>query len=296
MSLFGDPEGIPCCCLSGCCPETELPECVTLTLESSCCPGDVAVVVLTREDALSACDGGEQRPTTGASAFGGGDITKIWTGALPDDWCAAAEIGDATVNVFCRTDPETGEQSWWIYIADSDLGHNWYNYTPAPQYHELILVSCDPFLLQIGATLPDCSSESCIWTWQAACFIAGTTVDTPSGLRDIKDLKPGDMVLDIHGEPVTVLEVIETEVSELVCLRGSCGFDTGVTPEHPFFLADMQTTVEAGSLKSGDVLPLGNTVTSTHREMGKFTVYNLSVSGSNSFIADGYAVHNKGNL
>jgi len=184
------------------------------------------------------------------------------------------------------------EQTFWIYISDNDLGHSWYPASTA-QYFQLTLVSCDPLLLSFGAT-PDCSGSSCIWTWQAACFIAGTTIDTPSGKANIEALKAGDEVLDAFGDTVTVLELIESDVNELVCLRGSSGFDTGVTPEHPFLATDMQTEIQAGKLRPGDLLPLGNTITASHRERGKFTVYNLSVTGSHTFVADGYAVHNKG--
>lgn len=292
MSLFGAPEGTPCCCLSSCCPGIPLPDCITLSLSSSCCEGETASVVLTAEDAAT-CDGGESRPFTAAETFCDGSPNVIYSGALDPDWCVAAELSDATVLVFCCLDPETGEPTWWIYISDNDGSHTWYNYAASPQFHRLTLVSCDPLLLQLNDEPTACGSD-CVFTWQAACFIAGTTVDTPSGLVNIETIKEGDIVLDVHGERVRVIAIMKTEVEELVCLRGSSGFDTGVTPEHPFFSLDMSTTVEAATLKPGDRLPLGNVITATHRERGKFTVYNLSVDGSNTFIADGYAVHNKG--
>ncbi len=290
MSLFGMPEGTPCCCQDGCCPGVVIPDCITLELSSSCCEGDVATIVLTKDTAPDTCPGGESRPTTGAEAYDA-DVTLIWTGAIPVDWCPAAEIGDATVNVFCRIDPITLERSWWIYIADNDLGHTWYPASTA-QYYQLDLISCDPFLLTFGST-PTCPS-SCVWTWQAACFVAGTLVRTPSGEVPIQLLTEGDQVIDINGDIVTVERIMAGDVDVLMELTDEHGIPTGVTPDHPFFALDLVSTIPAGKLVAGQRLPLGKTIASVKAFEGTFTVYNLTVSGSHTFIADGFAVHNKG--
>lgn len=291
MSLFGMPEGTPCCCDDGCCPGFVMPDCITLELASSCCTEEPISVVLTRADAIEDCIGGERRPYTAAESYGGGDTNTIWTGALPDDWCEISGLADATVNVFCRTDEITGEKSWWIYIGGNDLGVTWY---PAshPHFYQLDLISCDPFMLEINADPPDCSG--CIWTWQAACFVAGTLVKTPTGEKPIQLLKEGDQVVDIYGNTVAVSAIIAGEVDVLMELTDEYGVPTGVTPEHPFIALDMESTIEAGKLVAGHRLPLGKTIAAVKAFRGTFEVFNLSVTGSNTFIADGYAVHNKG--
>lgn len=294
MSLFGMPEGTPCCCQDGCCPGVAIPDCITLELNSSLCPGETATVVLTNINAPSLCDGGEDRPESMAEAYGA-DADLIWTGAIPEGWCEACEISSVinsgTVNVFCRIDPVTNERSWWIGIADNDLGHTWYPDSTA-QYYQLDLISCEPLLLQFGST-PDCDS-SCIWTFEAACFVAGTLVKTPTGERPIQLLKEGDEMLDIYGNTVVVFAIVSGEVDVLMELTDEYGVPTGVTPEHPFIALDMESTIEAGKLVAGQRLPLGKTIASVKAFRGTFEVYNLSVSGSNTFVADGYAVHNKG--
>ncbi|TXH15018.1 MAG: hypothetical protein E6R03_08090 [Hyphomicrobiaceae bacterium] len=325
MSLWGEPEGIPCCCLSGCCEGFVLPDCITLDLESSCCPGDMATVILTKEDLSggaggagstvsfvavgtmgvipfipigpssedeSGCPGGERRPFNAATNFCGATPSIVYTGALPADWCPGAELGNATVLVFCCIDPLTGEQSWWIYIGDNDLSHTWYPASTA-QYYRLTLISCDPFLLQFGSE-PDCSGTNCVFTWQAVCFVEGTLIDTPRGKVSIEVLQNGDEVIDIHGETVTVKNIVAGEVDVLIELTDEHGIKTGVTPEHPFF-TDSKLTIDAAKLVPGQNLPGGKTLTSVKAFRGKFKVFNLSVSGSNTFIADGYFVHNKGN-
>lgn len=299
MSLWGEPEGIPCCCLSGCCEGFVLPVCITLALESSCCPGDIATIVLIKEDVSgggSDCAGGTPRPFNAATNFCGATPAIVYTGALPMAWCPGSGLGDATVLVFCCIDPITGEKSWWIYIGGNDLGVDWYPASTA-HYYRLTLVSCDPFLLQINATPPDCGESTCVWTWQAVCFIEGTLVRTPQGEVVIESLMVGDVITDIHGESVTVLDVIPTEVDFLLRITAENGTLTGVTPEHPFIALDMESTIEAKDLTPGQSLPLNKMIVDSQlfrATNGKFKVFNLRVSGSNTFIADGFAVHNKG--
>lgn len=297
MSLFGMPEGTPCCCLSGCCEGLTMPDCVTLELTSSCCPGDIATIVLTKEDG-SGCVDGDPRPFTAAEARCEPNTPAlIYTGSIPDAWCATSGLGDATVNLFCCIDPLTGDGSFWLYIGGSDLGVTWYP-TSTPHYYQLTLISCDPFLLQFGST-PDCGGDTCIWTWSTGgCFVERTLVKTPTGEVGIETLKVGDLVIDIHGQTVVVFEVIPTEVDFLLCVTAENGVETGVTPEHPFIRADMTSTIEAKDLTSERALPFGKKAVKTQLFKAteeKFKVYNLSVSGSNTFIADGFAVHNKGN-
>lgn len=269
-----------------------MPDCLTLELTSSCCVGETATVVLTKEGGTG-CVGGDPRPYT-AAEFRCYPTTPalIYTGSIPDGWCPISGLSDATVNVFCCIDPVTGEGSFWIYIGGNDLGVTWYP-TSSPHYYQLTLISCDPFLLQINSTPPDCGESSCVWTWQS-CFVAGTLVKTPAGERAIQLLREGDLVLDVYGNTVEVKSIMASEADVLLELTDQHGIPTGVTPEHPFIELDMESTTEAGKLVAGQRLPLGKTIASVKAFRGNFDVYNLSVTGSNTFVADGYAVHNKG--
>lgn len=288
----GRAAGVPCCCLDGCCPGYTLPDCITLELSSSCCPGDVATVVLTKDTAIDLCPGGVSRPTTGASAFDA-SVGYIWFGALPDDWCAAAEIGGNTVNVFCRTDPITGEESWWIYIADSDLSHTWYDYAANPRYHQLSLISCDPLLLQINNDLSTCDS-GCEWEWQTGCFIAGTRIKTPTGSIRIQDIVIGDIVCDHAGRACIVEKLMQYECQQWLEVYDESGETTGVTADHPFMLDDGITLRPINDVDLGVPLKDGKSLSKVIVRDEPTTVYNLTVSGSHTYVANGFAVHNKG--
>ncbi len=297
MSLFGMPKGVPCCCSSGCCPGVALPDCITFEIESSCCPGDVHTVVLTFEGSEASCEGGDRRPFTAAEAFCGGLPDIIYTGALDAAWCTTTDLLDATILVFCCVNPLTGESEWWLYVGGDDAsGYNWYP-SVTPKYYQLQLISCDPLLLQIGGEAPDCSAEVCTWTWQPACFVEGTMIRTPHGDVQIETLSVGDVILDIHGKEVYVLETIKTEVDHLIQIIDESGVSIGVTPEHPFIDIDMISVIEAKDLEVGQRLPFGKEVASVKLFKAvkeKFKVVNLSVTESNTFVADGFAVHNKG--
>lgn len=268
-----------------------MPDCLTLDLTSSCCPGEPVTVILTKEGGTGCVDGDPRPYTAAESKCEPATPALIYTGSLPDDWCAISGLGDVTVNVFCCIDPETGDGSFWIYIGGSDLGVTWYPLS-SPHYYQLTLISCDPFLLQINAEPPDCGS-SCVWTWQG-CFVAGTLIKTSTGEKAIQLLREGDLLIDIHGNTVEVHSIMASEADVLIELIDEYGVPTGVTPEHPFLALDMSSTIEAGKLVAGQRLPLGKTIASVKAFRGSFDVYNLSVTGSNTFVADGYAVHNKG--
>lgn len=245
-------------------------------------------MVFTRDTAPEACPGGEVRPGTPAEFA---DTDLIWSGVIPEDACLEALRG-STVLFYCRVDPITGDRSWWIYISDDDLSHTWYTEVPVGNYHQLTLVSCTPFLVQFGGE-PNCATEECVWTWQAVCFIAGTLINTPTGQRAIESLKCGDVVYDKDLNEVTVKQLLVSTADVLMYITDARDNETGTTPEHPFLLDDARL-IQAGHITAGTVLYGNNIVSAVRAATGSFTVYNLSVTGSHTFIANGYTVHNKG--
>lgn len=68
------------------------------------------------------------------------------------------------------------------------------------------------------------------------CFVAGTMVTTPEGLKRIDDIKIGDIVeTHVGPRPVSHVHKHFTDTFNLVSLKLSNGDQIDVTAEHPFF-------------------------------------------------------------
>jgi predicted lipid-binding transport protein (Tim44 family) len=133
------------------------------------------------------------------------------------------------------------------------------------------------------------------------CFPAGTMIKTPGGEKAIEQILPGEtaIAIDHDGSPVKapVTHVYQRR-SALLKVTTDAGV-LNTTDEHPLLTAD-GAFAQAGMLKAGDrvmvfrdetLLPA--TITAT--EAGEHAqVYNLTVDGPHTYIADGFVVHNKG--
>ena len=134
------------------------------------------------------------------------------------------------------------------------------------------------------------------------CFPAGTMVRTPGGPVPIETIAAGDPVVSIDGRGrqvparVTAVSAVLSELLELQTRRGTLV----TTDEHPLETVGGEF-VSAGEIIIGDRLLIWRkgmlkrtaVADSSHLE-GEETVYNLSVDGPHTFIADGFVVHNKG--
>ncbi|NGM11479.1 DNA topoisomerase 4 subunit A [Verrucosispora sp. CWR15] len=92
------------------------------------------------------------------------------------------------------------------------------------------------------------------------CFVAGTLVPTPEGLRAIEDIEIGDLVLDGDGAATPVTQVYRNPVSELVRITWSNGHTMVVTPGQRFRVVNDDLTVgwtEARNLKNHLTLAYG---------------------------------------
>src|SRR5262249_27439913 len=75
------------------------------------------------------------------------------------------------------------------------------------------------------------------------CFAAGTRVlMADAAYKNIEDVRAGDRVINMHGEPVSVVKAWCTGTREVMSLRHTAYFgDTMVTPDHRFFVGDLST-------------------------------------------------------
>jgi len=81
------------------------------------------------------------------------------------------------------------------------------------------------------------------------CFAAGTRVlMADASYRNIEDIQPGNRVINMHGEPVTVLKAWCTGVREVMTLRHTASLrETQMTPDHRYLVGDL-TAVNAAPL------------------------------------------------
>src|SRR5512145_1205091 len=79
------------------------------------------------------------------------------------------------------------------------------------------------------------------------CFAAGTRIlMADATYKNIEDVRPGDRVINMIGEPVTVVKAWCTGVREVVALRHAAApGETLVTPDHRFYVGDYSTAKAA---------------------------------------------------
>jgi intein/homing endonuclease len=119
----------------------------------------------------------------------------------------------------------------------------------------------------------------------------------PQGTWRSRALKKATKVYDRDYKIVMVNAVHKSIANVLLYVKDQNGDDVRVTPEHPFMRENStDKTIPAGELRNGLELPLNKTVSGVTAHFGEVEVINLSVTGSHTFIANGWAVHNKGNL
>jgi len=137
---------------------------------------------------------------------------------------------------------------------------------------------------------------------KGGCFLPGTQVLSEDGGKPIESLASGDFVysFDENGKLASaqVAEIYKVSRDSYFEIRTSAA-TVRVTAEHPFLTPNGY--VEAQNLRVGDTVfvSAGNSLVPTNIiSIAKFAIptlaFNLQVSGHHTFIADGFAVHNKG--
>ncbi|NYZ77733.1 TIM44-like domain-containing protein [Candidatus Micrarchaeota archaeon] len=134
------------------------------------------------------------------------------------------------------------------------------------------------------------------------CFAPGTMISTSSGLSNIENIAKGDIVQSFDEN----LNIVNSSVSDIYKLISSGYYSimTGegivnVTAEHPFLTPDGYVVAENLSVGmrvyelKDDKLVL-ETVTGVRMIDDPTIAYNLHVDNVHTFIANGFAVHNKG--
>jgi hypothetical protein len=153
-------------------------------------------------------------------------------------------------------------------------------------------------------------------TGYGSCFIAGTKVTMADGtLKNIEDIKVGDIVKGHKGNN-EVIKLDPTLLSERKLYSFNDNEHYFFTSEHPFMTEEGWKSIKPEKTKERDGIELYNQlkgelkigdklvtekglieikeIKSKEMNYPKMPLYNFNVSNDNSYIADGYVVHNKG--
>jgi len=129
------------------------------------------------------------------------------------------------------------------------------------------------------------------------CFLEGTPIRTPYGIKYVEDFLPGDEVVSFNEE-TKQLETSKVERLDVLAARRyyNINYAINVTGEHPFYTKDGIKKVS--ELRQGDVLITreGEEVVSHIRAFDRdVVIYNLiNVVPNHNYYAADYLVHNKG--
>jgi RHS repeat-associated protein len=134
------------------------------------------------------------------------------------------------------------------------------------------------------------------------CFVAGTEILTPDGLKNIEDIQVGDWV--IADDPTTPGEIESRQVTNTFIRHTDKLVDLYIdgevistTGEHPFWTPD-QGWIEAKNLTVGSSVQLESgqiiDIDGINQRNGTFTVYNFSVEEFHTYYVSelGVLVHN----
>jgi IMP dehydrogenase/GMP reductase len=87
------------------------------------------------------------------------------------------------------------------------------------------------------------------------CFAAGTRIlMADATYKNIEDIQPGDHVINMRGEPVSVVKAWCTGVRDVMAIRHAASYkETLVTPDHRYFVGDLSTVSVATIAAEGHV-------------------------------------------
>ena len=194
-----------------------------------------------------------------------------------------AQIGNAAQNMTTSAAAQEYAQKPALSLWQASLGLNGANTSAITALsHTGDRTTTNPSSGLIGGVLTGAASS-------LFCFTGDTLIATPTGDKPIRHIKQGDIVLSVEDDgtlaPAEVLATMNPHDSETyTVLAGDCHVHT--TLSQPLLLAD-GTMKLVQDLTIGDELARTGSVTGIVLS-GKRKVYDLTVSGTNRYLANGF--------
>jgi len=149
------------------------------------------------------------------------------------------------------------------------------------------------------------------WYWaNGTCLTGDTEIYTPSGPKQIKDLKEGDEVFCFDKGQLTknkVKKLLRQGVKKVFKIETSDGKNIKATSNHPFLVSETRSSrliwKPVSELQIGDLLVAVNKSLETFdfsisvkniEPVGMREVFDIEVENSHNFLANGIVVHNSG--
>lgn len=103
------------------------------------------------------------------------------------------------------------------------------------------------------------------------CFAAGTRILMSNGIyKNIEDVQPGEKVINREGKPVKVIKSFSTGFRDVNKIRTSIFYeDTYVTPDHRYWVADLNST-SISTIESRGYAPLLKIKSKTIPKLSKY--------------------------
>jgi IMP dehydrogenase len=155
-------------------------------------------------------------------------------GVGPDAWERAGALVDAGVDVL---------------VVDTAHGHS----AAVPEMVRRVKSEWDVEVIagnvatsEATESLVDAGADAVKVGVGPGCFAAGTRIlMADSTYKNIEDVTPGDRVINMHGESVTVRKAWCTGVREVMAVRHvAAPTETLATPDHHFWVGDLSTLSE----------------------------------------------------
>ena len=119
------------------------------------------------------------------------------------------------------------------------------------QFPDLEVIAGNVATAEGARALADAGADAVKVGVGPGCFAAGTRVLMAAGhYENIERVQAGDRVINMHGQPVTVLKAWCTGVREVMAVRHAQSLEeTIVTPDHQFWVGDLSTVSAAVASK-----------------------------------------------